>query len=255
MINLYELIGILPTAKVNEVEAALRKAAENRLLPLSQLEKVRDTLLNTDIRARYDEKLYQLYPALKDAPIQHPAVAEVNKASPVKTSKKTIKLASRPAQTNTQKEGKKSGWGLGKLINGMFGNMSEVSIEHLESQFSAYLFDEESITFGYQLIRDVIIFTDRRILFVDKQGATGKKQSFKSIYLMNIVDVEMETAGMGLDDNQIVITCMKNINLKAYNEHLLEYKFEFPKNTDILPLYRYLGSLAFRNRIDINGNS
>ncbi|MCS4533986.1 PH domain-containing protein [Neisseria montereyensis] len=143
-------------------------------------------------------------------------------------------------------------FGLGKLVQGMLGNMSEISLEELEQQFGRYLFEGEKISIGYKLIRDLIVFTDQRILFIDKQGATGKKQSFKSIYLMNIVDVEMETAGMGLDDSELTVTCLQSVYRKAYNEQLISYTFEFPKSTDIVPLYTMLGSLVLQNRQDIN---
>ena len=70
---------------------------------------------------------------------------------------------------------------------------------------------------------------------------------------MNIVNVEMETAGVGIDDSEITITYLENVFLKAHNEHFSYHKFEFPKKTDILPLYTYLLELAYHNRLKING--
>ena len=61
--------------------------------------------------------------------------------------------------------------------------------------FKQYLLDHAEIQSGYRLIRNPIIFTNIRIIFTDKQGATGRKMSVKSIFLMNIVNVEMKTAG------------------------------------------------------------
>lgn len=141
---------------------------------------------------------------------------------------------------------------LGGMFQGVMGNMTQQSKEELTKAYGQYLFEGEEITSGYKLIRDMIIFTNLRILFIDKQGATGKKTSFKSIYLMNIVDVEMETAGMGIDDSEITITYLTNVKRKAHSEYLESRKFEFPKGTDIVPLYRMLGSLAFKNRDEIN---
>ena len=69
---------------------------------------------------------------------------------------------------------------------------------------------------------------------------------------MNIVGVEMETAGFGIDDSEIVITFLENVQLKPYNENLRSLKFEFPKKTDITPLYRYLFELSYQNRLTIN---
>lgn len=138
------------------------------------------------------------------------------------------------------------------FMQGLAGNMSEVSKVELEKEYGNYLFDEETIEMGYKLIRDAIVFTNERIIFVDKQGATGKKTSFKSIYLSHIVDVEMETAGTGFDDSEITITYLRNVMRRTRNELLETRKFEFPKKTDILPLYKFFGNLALRNRREIN---
>ncbi len=139
------------------------------------------------------------------------------------------------------------------MMQGILGNMSEQSAEELATEFSPYLFDNETIQMGYKLIRDVILFTDIRIIFVDKQGATGKKTSFKSIFLSHIIDVEMETAGRSFDDSEITITYLKNVNRQSRHEEHIHTTFEFPKSTDILPLYRFLGNLVVQNREEING--
>lgn len=146
-------------------------------------------------------------------------------------------------------------FGLGNIMQGVLGNMNEETKESLTKEYSKYLFNNEEIQTGYKLIRDAIVFTNLRIIFVDKQGATGKKTSFKSIYLSHIVDVEMETAGTGFDDSEITITYLKNINRKARQEVLENRKFEFPKQTDIIPLYRYFGNLVIANRTEINQNA
>ncbi len=139
-----------------------------------------------------------------------------------------------------------------QIVQGALGNMSEQTAEELENEYGDYLFDNEEIQTGYRLIRDAIVFTNLRILFIDKQGATGKKTSFKSIYLSHIVDVEMETAGAGLDDSEITVTYMKNTLRTSRNETLAAIKFEFPKNFDIVPLYKMLGDLVIENRLEIN---
>lgn len=140
----------------------------------------------------------------------------------------------------------------GNIVQGALGNYSEKTPEQLTKEYGLYLFDGEEITMGYQLIRDALVFTNLRIIFVDKQGATGKKTAFRSIHLDAIVDVEMETAGMGLDDSEIEITYLENTNQRSNNEIHKKNKFEFPKKTDIVPLYRYLGNISMRNRERIN---
>ncbi|WEG72379.1 PH domain-containing protein [Vagococcus intermedius] len=139
-----------------------------------------------------------------------------------------------------------------QLLQGTLGNYSELTTEELTEEYGLYLFDNEEITIGYKLVRDVLIFTNHRIIFVDKQGATGKKTAFRSIHLDSIVEVEMETSGFGIDDSEITITYLKNVNQRSNEESHANYKFEFPKKTDILPLYRFLGNISMANRERIN---
>ena len=75
----------------------------------------------------------------------------------------------------------------GKFIQGLAGNFSEQNKETLIKEYGQYLLENEEIQSGYKLIRDSIIFTNIRIIFTDKQGATGRKMSIKSIFLMNIL--------------------------------------------------------------------
>lgn len=48
---------------------------------------------------------------------------------------------------------------------------------------------------AYVLIRDVFIFTSRRLILVDKQGLTGKKVEYHSIPYGKITRFSIETAG------------------------------------------------------------
>ena len=145
-----------------------------------------------------------------------------------------------------------AGFNLNNLVQGALGNYSEKTPEELNSEYGEYLFDGETITLGYQLIRDTLLFTNIRIIFVDKQGATGRKVSFRTIFLDSIVNVEMETAGAGIDDSEITITFIENAFHKSNNERLIEQTFEFPKRTNLTSLYSLLGNFAVQNRERIN---
>lgn len=143
-------------------------------------------------------------------------------------------------------------FGLGHIMNGMLGNMSETSAEDLKKKYGSYLLPDEEITNGFVLIRDVVIFTDIRILYINKKDVTGKKTNFQSIYLMNIVDIEVETAGFGIDDSDVIITYLKNVQRRPFNEVTATVKFEFPKSYEISGLYQSLEALAYQNRLEIN---
>lgn len=250
MVNLYEILGISPLANTHDIQRAIQKKAQSQSLDIEQLTKIRNILMNDTNRTNYDSALFAKNPEiLKEA--QQEQAKEQEKLAKYKKNTGGFSLG-KLAEGVSQSTG-----GLGKLmknplLQGVLGNMSEMSLDDIERQYAQYLFDGEHFTMGYQLVRDLILFTDQRILFVDKQGATGKKQHFKSIYLMNIVDVEMETAGMGFDDSEITITCLTGVYRRSYNENMKTYKFEFPKTTNIVPLYTMLGSLALQNRLQIN---
>lgn len=142
--------------------------------------------------------------------------------------------------------------GLSSIVNGLAGNLSEVNKDSIKAEYGKYFLPNEEVVQAFILIRDVVIFTDVRMILVDKQGATGKKMSITSVFLMNIVDCSMETASMGVDDSEITITFLTNIKRTAHNETTATHKIEFPKKMDIAPLYTWLLSLAYKNRLEIN---
>jgi hypothetical protein len=45
------------------------------------------------------------------------------------------------------------------------------------------------------LIRDLIVFTDKRLILIDKQGMTGKKIEYHSIPYRSVTHFSVETAG------------------------------------------------------------
>ncbi|MEY2645652.1 MAG: hypothetical protein RLZZ611_2301 [Cyanobacteriota bacterium] len=57
------------------------------------------------------------------------------------------------------------------------------------------LLANEAIACAYKGIRDMLIITSKRLLLVDKQGITGKKQKYLSIPLSKINAFSVETGG------------------------------------------------------------
>lgn len=139
------------------------------------------------------------------------------------------------------------------LMNGLLGNLSQMDTSQLTRDYSGYLMDSETITLGFKLVRDVVLFTDKRVLMFDKQGTTGSKMRVVSVNMEAIVGVTAETAGFGLDDSEISITYISSPNLKSNNIQLEKRKFEFPKSYNIQPLYKMLQEIAYENFTTING--
>ena len=141
----------------------------------------------------------------------------------------------------------------GGLLQGLLGNMSEVSVESLTQEYKGYLMDGESIQTGFKLIRDALVITDRRILSFDKQGTTGQKMRVDSIYLSSIYHVTAETAGFGLDDSELTISYITTPYMKSHSVGYASKKFEFPKKYNIQGLDKMLQELAYDNYTRLNG--
>lgn len=139
------------------------------------------------------------------------------------------------------------------FLQGLAGNLSELSKEDISKNYGRFLLDNEKIESGYKLIRDAIVITDHRIIIFDKQGATGKKMRVESIHLNTIIEVSCETAGAGIDDSELNLSYIKSPNHKANSLVISERKFEFPKKFDLVPLYIYFETKAQENLRRING--
>ena len=81
------------------------------------------------------------------------------------------------------------------LLDGLLGNASEIEVGKLEAEFSQVLAPGEKIEKAYQLIRDLFIFTDKRLILVDKQGITGSKIDYHSLPYRAITHFSIETGG------------------------------------------------------------
>ena len=141
----------------------------------------------------------------------------------------------------------------GSLAQGVMGNMNEVSVDELTKDYGSYLMDGETIQLGFRLIRDVVLFTDKRIIDFDKQGATGQKMRVDSINLSSIIHVSAETSGFGMDDSEINLTYISSPYYRASGGVTVEEKtFEFPKKYNIQPLYKQLQEIAYQNHENLN---
>jgi len=81
------------------------------------------------------------------------------------------------------------------LLSSLMGNASEVDIDKLSAELEPIIGSNEQITMGYQVIRDMFVFTDKRLILIDKQGVTGKKTEYLSIPFKSISRFSVETAG------------------------------------------------------------
>jgi hypothetical protein len=81
------------------------------------------------------------------------------------------------------------------FFDAIMGNASEVDPKQAQAEFAKIYAPNEVVQKAYILFRDFFIFTDKRLILVDRQGLTGQKVEYHSIPYKNITHFSIETAG------------------------------------------------------------
>ncbi len=81
------------------------------------------------------------------------------------------------------------------LLSGLMGNASEVDNDDLDRFINDALVDGEQVEKAYKVIRDMFVFTNKRLILIDKQGVTGSKVEMLTIPYSKITKFSKESAG------------------------------------------------------------
>jgi PH (Pleckstrin Homology) domain-containing protein len=81
------------------------------------------------------------------------------------------------------------------FLDGLAGNASRIDPRAAAQEYGRLLAEGEQVHTAYQLVRDAFLFTDRRLILIDKQGVTGRKVSYHSIPYRAVTHFTVETAG------------------------------------------------------------
>ena len=81
------------------------------------------------------------------------------------------------------------------LFNAILGNASEVTIESASKEFEPILIEGEEIEKAFRKIKDMFVFTNKRLILVEKQ-LVGSKVDYLSIPYKNIKKFSKESAGI-----------------------------------------------------------
>lgn len=111
------------------------------------------------------------------------------------------------------------------IMSALTGNAGELSAEDAAKKFGRVLSTGEHVQAGYQLFRDAFIFTNKRIIFLDVQGVTGKKMEFHSVPYKSISHFAIETAGTNDWDAEL------KIYVSSHTEPTIKKKFN--KQVDV----------------------
>jgi len=122
------------------------------------------------------------------------------------------------------------------FLNGLLGNASEVDLDDLQQELSPILADNETLHLAYKVIRDMYVFTNKRLLLIDKQGVTGKKVNYHSIPYKSISHFSVETDGHFDMDAELKVWISSN------NEPI---KKDLKKGTDVVGIQKTLAHFMF----------
>lgn len=123
------------------------------------------------------------------------------------------------------------------ILSGLLGNASEVDVQSIERELEQLLAPGENIERAFKLIRDLLVFTDKRLILVDKQGVTGKKTEYHSIPYKSITHFAVETAGHFDLDAELKIW------LSGTHEPIMK---QFRKDKNISDVQKTLAACIFK---------
>lgn len=122
------------------------------------------------------------------------------------------------------------------LLSNILGNATQVDNAKVQAELAPVLVPGEEIGRAFQIFRDMFVFTDHRLILINKQGLTGSKVSYHSVLYRNITQFCVETAGTFDADAELKIWV-------AGGEPPIVK--EFKKGTDIVGIQQYLAYCVF----------
>jgi hypothetical protein len=114
------------------------------------------------------------------------------------------------------------------IMSGFTGNAGPVDPDEAAHEFGRILARGERVFAAFNWVRDAMLFTNGRLIFVDKQGITGRKIEYTSIPYRSISHFSVQTAGHLDSDAEmfIWINNAKNPIEKQFNSQVDIYQVQ-----------------------------
>src|SRR5919112_4585636 len=91
------------------------------------------------------------------------------------------------------------------LLATLLGHATDVTPEESREDLEGILLPDEAVEVAFKVVRDLFVFTDRRLILVDKQGLTGRKVQYLVIPYRAITSYSIENAGTFDMDSELTI--------------------------------------------------
>lgn len=122
-------------------------------------------------------------------------------------------------------------------LDGALGNTSECSIEQVIKEYGKIFAKNENVERAYKLIGNIFIFTNKRLILIDKQEVTDDKIEYLSIPYRSITRFSIETLDTFTLDAQLKIWLLGSA---------IPIEKKFDKSLDIYEVESILASYVLK---------
>jgi len=120
------------------------------------------------------------------------------------------------------------------FLDKVLGNAVGVDLKEADALVGPLLIPGETVTHAYLVgVRDMMIFTQKRLISCDKTGISGKRMAIISWPWRNILSWTMTTAGSIDIDSELSIRAQGMT---------FPLEMKFPKKTDTRPIVQAISS-------------
>lgn len=81
------------------------------------------------------------------------------------------------------------------FLDALLGNATDAPVDKVATELAPLLVQDERVERAFILFRDLVVFTSRRLILVNKQGLTGSKVEHLCIPYRSITFFSVENAG------------------------------------------------------------
>lgn len=110
--------------------------------------------------------------------------------------------------------------------NGEYLKLRQIDNRDGINAIERLLINGETVHFTFSTVRDMVVFTNKRIITINVQGITGKKKDYSSLPFSKLQAFSIETAGHFDLDSE----------LELWYSGLGKIKLEFTGKVDILAI-------------------
>ncbi|MES2825182.1 MAG: PH domain-containing protein [Pseudomonadota bacterium] len=114
--------------------------------------------------------------------------------------------------------------------NSSIFKLKPIEIAEARPDFHKFLIEGETIFAAFKVIRDQVVFTNKRIIAANVQGLTGSKVDYTSLPYSKIQAFSVETSG----------TLDLDCELEVYLSAVGKVKFEIRGSFDLLTFNKYI---------------